>query len=765
MNTGVPALPPTPPDGRPQVVLGRQVAAPPAALAAGPGLGQLLRGLRRRWPLALGLGLPLAAAAAALTWSFLPVSRYTAQAMLQVASAPSNFVFKNPELEAADRSEYRNYQLTQQTLIKSPFVLNAALSDPKASRLAIVRKHADPVEWLEKKLSITFTGEVMFISLDGDDPAELAELVNAVTLAYEKEVVNAEHTKRLERYNALKEIYAKYQSGLRARREELKGLAEKAGSNDKQTLALKQQLAIEAHAAAERELRQVQSELRRAEIELKIVREAPAGSARPVAAAAGAAGPPTGLEAAVAATKAVREAAAQVETLRGQWAVARGRVREGGDVSAVRLGERYRKAQADLDAARAAAREELLARSADGAPAAAALAAGRPATAGDPREVLRARVKFLREDEKALKAVVGSLADGTQAFNQKTISIESITDEIQSAEDAFKQIGSRVEALNVELDAPLRVRRFQLAEPPRSPRLSKLAMATAAAGLGTLAAVVLGVSYLDARGRRIVAVEEVVHGLGMDLVGVLPALPDRRGRRALGDAREREAIWGSILLESVNSARALLLHAARADGLRVLMVASAVKGEGKTSLAGHLATSLARAGRRTLLLDADLRSPAAHRLFDLPLERGTCELLRGQATLAEALRPTVVPGLALVSAGYFDDRAVRALAQGDLQAVLDGARAEFDFIVIDTAPVLPVADTLHIAQHADGVIFSVLRDVSRLPAVHAAYQRLARLGVRMLGAVVAGAPCKDYQAAYAYNYATPPSAPAVAEPA
>jgi capsular exopolysaccharide synthesis family protein len=753
MNTGVPALPPSPgPDGRPPVVVGRPATAPPAALAEGPGLGQLLRGFRRRWPLALGLGLPLAAAAAALAWNFLPLSRYTAQSMLQVASMPSNFVFR--ETEVVDRSEYRNYQLTQQTLIKSPFVLSAALADPKVSRLGIVRRQADPVQWLEKQLAVSFTGEVMFISLDGDDPEELAALVNAVTLAYEKEVVYAERTKRQERYNTLKQIFADYQTKLRSRRQELKDLAEKAGSNDKQTLALKHQLAMEDLAAARRELWQVQTDLTRAQSELKYAREAPVGSSRP--ADGGAAAPSGGLEAAVEASPKVREASAQLQAIQSQYNQALRRARDPGDPATIRFHERLGKAKRDLDVARAAAREELLSR-------APAVAAGRPAAAADPREALQKQVRTLREVEKELKAHVESVEKGMQAFNQKTISIESIYEEIQSAEDAFKQIGGRVEALGVEIEAPLRVRRFQLAEPPRSPHVAKLATASAAAGLGCLAAVVLGISYLDARSRRIVAVEEVVQGLGMDLVGVLPALPDRRGPRALRDARE--AAWGSILLESVNSARALLLHAARADGLRVLMVASAMKGEGKTSLAGHLATSLARAGRRTLLLDADLRSPAAHRLFDLPLERGTCELLRGQAALEEVVRPTVVPGLALVSAGYFDDRAVRALALGELQAILDRARAQFDFVVIDTAPVLPVADTLHISQHADTVIFSVLRDVSRLPAVHAAYQRLARLGVHLLGAVVAGAPCKDYQAAYAYTYASPPPAAETAGPA
>lgn len=762
MNHGVPALPPSPsPDARPAAVLGRPSAPVPAALAAGPGAHHLLRGLQRRWKLGLALGLPLAAAAAAVTWNVMPVARYTAQSMLLVSSASSNFVFKTGDGDG-DRSEYRNYQLTQQTLIKSPSVLNVALDDAKVARSSIVRKQADPEAWLEKKLNVTFTGEVMYIALDGDDPDELAELVNAVTLAYEKVVINAERNKRGDRLDRLREIYATYQKSLEARRSELRTIAEKAGSNDKQTLALKQQLSIEAHAEAERELRRARSELRRAETELRILREAPAAPAHAAAtgtAPAPSAAPLSELEAAVEASPAVREAVARYDAARTQYNLVTHRLRDPGDPSAVGVGDKLRKARAALAAARAAARQEIQGRAAAGGPA---LAAGRPAA--DPKEATRTRVWLLREEVKALEGVVKNLDAGNKSANRDSITVESLTEELQSAEDAFKQIGSRVEALTVEMQAPLRVKVVALADPPRTPHVNKLVMATAAAGMGTLGAVLAGLAYLDARGRRVMAVDEVVHGLGMDVVGVLPALPDRRARRALADGRAQDALWGSILLESVNSARALLLHAARADGLRVLMVASAVKAEGKTSLAGHLATSLARAGRRTLLLDADLRSPAAHRLFDLPLERGTCELLRGQAALADVTRATVVPGLALVAAGYFDERAVRALAQGDLQPVLDAARAEFDFVVIDTAPVLPVADTLHIAQHADGVIFAVLRDVSRLPAVHAAYQKLARLGVRMLGAVVAGAPCKDYQASYAYAYAAPSSPAAEPEP-
>jgi capsular exopolysaccharide synthesis family protein len=188
----------------------------------------------------------------------------------------------------------------------------------------------------------------------------------------------------------------------------------------------------------------------------------------------------------------------------------------------------------------------------------------------------------------------------------------------------------------------------------------------------------------------------------------------------------------------VDAARAFLLHAARQQETRVVMVTSAVGGEGKTSLATQLAASLARAGRKTLLVDFDLRNPAAHRLFDLPRGPGVAELLRGEASLEAVVHPTANGSLALLPAGQCDEPAVQALAREDLARLFARLKEQFDFVIVDSAPVLPVADTLLVAQHVDGVIFSILHEVSRLPRVYAAYQRLGMLGIRLLGAAVSG---------------------------
>jgi capsular exopolysaccharide synthesis family protein len=174
------------------------------------------------------------------------------------------------------------------------------------------------------------------------------------------------------------------------------------------------------------------------------------------------------------------------------------------------------------------------------------------------------------------------------------------------------------------------------------------------------------------------------------------------------------------------------------------MVTSAVSGEGKTSLSSHLAASLARAGRKTLLVDCDLRSPTAHRLFATPVEPGFCELLRGEAEIATAIRTTQAEYLSLLPAGRLDVQAQQMLAQDRIPALFVQLKEQFEFVVLDSTPVLPVADALLIGQHVDVVIFSVLRGTSRLPNVYAAYQRMRTLGVRILGAVVNGVQNERY---------------------
>jgi Mrp family chromosome partitioning ATPase len=100
---------------------------------------------------------------------------------------------------------------------------------------------------------------------------------------------------------------------------------------------------------------------------------------------------------------------------------------------------------------------------------------------------------------------------------------------------------------------------------------------------------------------------------------------------------------------------------------------------------------------------------------------------------------------------------MQALARDGVRNIFDKLRGEYDFIVVDSHPVLPATDSLLIGQHVDAVIFALLRDVSQMPKVYAACQRLTSLGVCVLGAVVNGTQEESYSAGYQY---TAPAQPA-----
>ena len=119
-----------------------------------------------------------------------------------------------------------------------------------------------------------------------------------------------------------------------------------------------------------------------------------------------------------------------------------------------------------------------------------------------------------------------------------------------------------------------------------------------------------------------------------------------------------------ILAESVDNFRTILLQQSRADAPKVLMVTRAGDREGKTTVASHLAASLARSGRRTLLVDGDLRSPTIHAMFSAGRSSQACAKCCAARPISEAvIQPTQVDGLMLVAAGQCDYHAIASLSK------------------------------------------------------------------------------------------------------
>ena len=241
-----------------------------------------------------------------------------------------------------------------------------------------------------------------------------------------------------------------------------------------------------------------------------------------------------------------------------------------------------------------------------------------------------------------------------------------------------------------------------------------------------------GVSYVEFQARRVGSSEDVSYGLGQTVVGTLPSLNGGLIRRGGGAHLE------AMLSDSIDSIRATLVNNASSELVRVVMVTSPLDREGKTTLTSQLAASLARAGRRVVLVDADVRNPSCHQLFEMNYEPGLSEVLREEADVDDVVQATRIANLWLMPAGRYDGESIQALAKPVTADLFGQLREKFEFVIVDAAAVLTVADALLIGQHADGAVLSVLKDVSRIPNIYQAAERLKSVGVNLMGTVING---------------------------
>jgi succinoglycan biosynthesis transport protein ExoP len=758
-DTGVPEraqlLPAAPAPGR---------AAPVGMVQLRSGFGRVaskrefdprlfLKSFRRRWPLATGMGILLAAVVGCGVWLALPAAKYSTQSVLRVSMHPPKIIFNTSEVLA----DYRTFQKTQTELIRSRYVLGPASRDPRVTNLRIIREQPDPAEWLERQIQVSFPSgsELLVISMTSANPEELEPIVNSVVEAYMVTVVEEEHKARRDRLDQLKTMLEVYRKELKSSRESIRKSADQLGSDDRATLVMKQGFMLENLHQLERELLAIQAELRKYNSYVAVIRakQKEEQAAKRPTAAADPADRPDGAGAALARDAAVEarvEADPQTLTLRAQvdrlareYTRFREKYRDPIDPAVTVKRAALQSARTDLDAHRDRLRQAHrngVGPGADG-----------PAVGESPASdlaLLNDRVDVLRRNEAELAKEVERYRLEIVKLNGQTIDLQNEQDQIQISDATTKRIGAEVEALEVELKAPRRIKKLADAEPARKKDNSRQAMICGGASFGAFALALMAVSFWEMKAMRIGSVDEVVTDLGLTLVGTLPALPTRGTKLSKADDQR----WQGMLVESIDATRTMILHASRVHSIRAVMITSAMKGEGKTSLAAHLATSLARAGRKTLLIDCDLRRPALHQLFDVARTPGLCELLRGEYEINDVVRPTPAEELNLIPAGLCDGISLQAIAQDGFRDILTVLKKRYDFIIIDSAPVLPVVDTMLVSQQVDAVLFSVMRDVSRVPLVQAAHERLATLGVKMLGAVVSAAERRDYMHTYDYEY-------------
>lgn len=714
----------------------------------------LLLAFKRRWRVAVVLGVPIAVVAAAFAYLATPAP-FTASALLRLAAVEQRLVFQTAEAQA----DFQTYRRTQMALIKSRFVMNAALRKPNVAALSLVKQQTYPVAWLEEAIQVDAydSPEILRISLTGDRPAELAEIVNAVKDAYLEEVVNAERKQRIARLNDLERIFEQTEEKVRRKEERVNNLAQELGSGDSKTLTIKQQMAMEYFAQLRREHARVRFELMRLQVGDEAVLDPATSESEPQTGSIAAVKPPKSPAAAADAEDEFEAApsvapnastSATPNTVAGDPRVvsAERRAKQLRDLIAKHERQVINKNHPTLLMYRQELAElENAAKKSDDDDAAAP---------GQPKR--RSRLELLTRQEQLLREELDKYSELVKNIGTSSFELEAMKAEMDQVAKVSDKVGAEMEALRIELQSPTRITQLQEAEVPQTRSLKKKHSLTSAAGIGGLGLVFLIVSVLEFHTRRICSPKDATETLGLEMIGTLPAMP-RPLLRIGNPGMSRLVLWNNALIESVDSIRSILLHAPETEQRKVVMIASATAGEGKTTFACQLASSLARSGRNTLLIDADLRRPRAHQLLNVDNRLGLSELLTDSDLSPETvMQQGDDPHLFVIPAGQVTEDALQQIARDGAAGVFAAMRREFDFIIVDSSPLLCVADSTSIARNVDGAILVIRQDVSRVPVVAVACERMDLLGLPLLGTVMVGVQSNlsGYGYSYDYHYAT-----------
>jgi capsular exopolysaccharide synthesis family protein len=209
----------------------------------------------------------------------------------------------------------------------------------------------------------------------------------------------------------------------------------------------------------------------------------------------------------------------------------------------------------------------------------------------------------------------------------------------------------------------------------------------------------------------------------------------------------------SAVAESYRTLRTSVVFTAAQRGMKTLMVVSASAGEGKTTTACNLAVSLADANKRVILLSADLRKPRMHRFFGLTNDAGLASVLAGEVKPWEALQKPGVENLRVMASGPVPARPAELLQSEQMGELLTELREVADLIILDTAPVLLVADALGLAPLVDGVLFVADAENTSSAAISHAREQLEQVSAPLIGAVLNNFdPQKARSYGYGYGY-------------
>ena len=359
---------------------------------------------------------------------------------------------------------------------------------------------------------------------------------------------------------------------------------------------------------------------------------------------------------------------------------------------------------------------------------------------------LEADYREAKEREGALQTKVDQLKSSYLDLRRRSIQYNIFQQEVDTNRalydgllQRFKEIGvaGGVGINNVSVVDP--------ADVPQKPSSPRLLLNLAVSLLAGLALGALSAFALEQIDEAIADPAEVERRLGLPLLGSVPRVENVTPKEALLDRK-------SELVDAYLAVQTNLGFTTEHGVPRSFAVTSTRPAEGKSTTALALATTLARAGRKVILVDGDMRSPSVHHLGGVDHDRGLSNFLSGDDAIETLTFPMTDLGFTAMSAGPIPPNAAELLTDTRLASLIDRLLQSYDHVVVDSPPVMGLADAPLIAGRVEGVIYAVESHGIRSSLVKTALGRLASANARVIGGILTKFEARKAHYGYGYEY-------------
>jgi capsular exopolysaccharide synthesis family protein len=359
----------------------------------------------------------------------------------------------------------------------------------------------------------------------------------------------------------------------------------------------------------------------------------------------------------------------------------------------------------------------------------------------------RVMLNTLRARHGAIQSALGQIRSEMSRVPEKSIGLGQLKREQESYEDIFKELQTTYTKKMIDKQSIMSNVRVISEAPvdtnPISPnRRANLVLGTIL-GLGLGIGIVLLIAYADT---TVHSPDELVEK-GFNVLAAIPAIETvtRRSVRAVDDTRANGVLSphlisasdpDSPITESYRSLRTAIQFASIVEPIRMLLVTSSVPQEGKSTTSANLAIVLANSGMRTLLIDCDLRRPIAHANFGLAKEPGLVNALIGEMPVEQAIRPSGIKNLDILSSGSIPPNPSELLGSKRMSDLLDALRDQYDLVLIDSPPVGVVTDGVILSTKVDATVAVVRAHKTRMEFLERTNDEIGRVGSPLLGVVL-----------------------------